>query len=215
MRGQKHQISKQLYLGDPHTREESSLYVNFGRCHQWTFPCRHRGYRRHTWGLKCFNNKIIILSEIVQVTEVYVNRTRNLLIDESPSPSPSPSPTPFQMEKPRVKIPSTSRGQSPVSPGCLKRGPAHEASHLRTRSPRHLPGRSSKTVLSRDHTPLDQRQARPLQEQFRAFSLHGDRRGSGTQLTLRNSTMLKLMWGGGTLFYCVFFLTSEIDFYFC
>ena len=123
------------------------------------------------------------------MTEVYVNRTRNLHIDESPSASPSPSPTSSQLEKPRVKIPKTSRGLSPVSPsaGCLKRGPAHEASHLRTRSPRHLPGRSSKSDLSRDHTPLDQRQVRPLQEQFRAFSLHGDRRGSGTQLTLSQS----------------------------
>ena len=88
-----------------------------------------------------------------------------------------------------MKVTRTSRGLSPAAPGChdVKRGPAHEASHLRTRSPRHHPGKFCKTDLSRDHTPLDHRQARPLQEQFRAFSLHGDRRGSGLQLTLSQS----------------------------
>ena len=137
---------------------------------------------------------------ILGVSQNYVNRTRNLHEDHSP-PREKPQPTNLKPSRPRTSHPGTR------SAHALKRGPAHEASHSRTRSPRHFPARSRPS----DHTPLGHSQAGALHQQFKvvsvwremetllhvcdqSFSLHGDRKGSGTQLTLRRNSQIVHSW---------------------
>ena len=93
-----------------------------------------------------------------QVSLNYVNRVR-LLNEEQQPPQASPV-----KERPstRVDKPPRRSHKSARSPHDVRRGPAHEASHLRTRSPRHPP-----RARHEDHIPLQHTQAGPLHQQFK------------------------------------------------